>query len=127
MLTALPMAADMPRITCLTVRPCVPDRRLDEAVAEMPGLLAGDHPAVIEPDVAGLGEAGDGMGVAVPDGMVAAQRLHRAGEADHVARRQGRLSRGGRARISPACSTGTLAGSVDDAAAAPLTKPPLAF
>ena len=58
-----------------------------KAEAEMPGILA-DDPAVIEPDVAARGEFRDGVRRAVPERVLAVERLDRAGEPDHVARRQ---------------------------------------
>ena len=84
-MTALPISADMPRMTCFDGAALGADRGFDESIAEMTGFLAGDHPAVIEADVARIGEAGDGMGIAVFDRMVRSQRFHRPGEAEHVA------------------------------------------
>ena len=60
----------------------------DEAMPEMPGVLA-DHPAVVQPDVTTVGEPRNAVHIAIVERMLAVQRLHRAGEADDVALRQG--------------------------------------
>ena len=70
MLTARPMAADMPRRTCLTVRPWEPIDVSTKPWRKCPASLPEMTQPLSRRMLPRVGEAGDGMGVAVLDRMV---------------------------------------------------------